>query len=176
MSTVIVYNSKTGFTEKYAMWLKEALGADCFALDDAKKVDFDKYAAVVFGSWVCAGSVSKSKWLLDRLPGWKDKKIALYAVGGSPRENPDVDRLLENAIPAGYPDAKAFYCQGGYNYERMGGMSRAAMKLFAKMLKARKDQTEDEKVMSEMISKSYDISDRKFIEPIVGFITGADSE
>ena len=172
MNTIVIYNSKTGFTEKYAMWLKEALGAECCALKDAKKVDFSKYDAVVFGSWVCAGNLSKKDQLTKRLSGWKDKKVAVFAVGGSPRENPDVDRLLETAIPAGSPNAKAFYCQGGYNYERMDGMTRAAMKMFAKMLKSKKDATEDEKKMAEMVSKSYDITDRRFIEPIVDFILG----
>lgn len=172
MATIIIYNSKTGFTEKYAMWLKDALGAECCALKDAKKIDFGRYDAVVFGSWSCAGSVSKQKWLMDRLPGFKNKKVAFYFVGGSPRENPDIDKYLETAIPAGYPNAKAFYCQGGFDYERMSVASRAAMKMFVRMLKSKKDATEDEKKMAEMVSKSYDITDRKFIEPIVDFIQG----
>ena len=44
------------------------------------------------------------------------------------------------------------------------------MKMFSKALKSKKDQTEEEKIMADMISKSYDISDRKHIEPIVEYI------
>ena len=170
MRTVIVYNSKTGFTEKYAMWLKEALSADCYRLEDTKKLDFSDYDAIIFGGWVCAGRVSKAKWFCDRLPAWKDKRLALYAVGGSPRENPDVDTLLATGIPAGYPHAKAFSCQGGYAYEKMDMPSKMAMKMFAKALKSRKKQTEEEKLMAEMISRSYDITDRKYTEPIIEYI------
>ena len=41
------------------------------------------------------------------------------------------------------------------------------MKAFVSALKAKKDQSEEEKVMAEMISKSYDISDKKYIQPIL---------
>ena len=39
-------------------------------------------------------------------------------------------------------------------------------------LKAKKDKTEKEQMMADMISKSYDISDRKYIEPIVAWAKG----
>ena len=45
--------------------------------------------------------------------------------------------------------------------------SKLMMKLFIKTLKARKDQTEAEREMVKMISSSYDISDKKYIEPIL---------
>ena len=41
------------------------------------------------------------------------------------------------------------------------------------MMKKKKDATQMEKDMAEMICHSYDISDRKFIEPIVEYIQGA---
>lgn len=170
MKTAVIYNSKTGFTEKYAMWLTERLGADCYRLAEAKTIDFDRYDAIIFGGWVCAGKVSKVKWFFDRIPTWKDKCLVLYAVGGSPRENPDIDVFLESVIPSEYHNVKAFYCQGGYNYEKMDAPSRLAMKMFAKMLKSGKEQTEEEKIMADMISKSYDISDPKYIEPIVEYV------
>lgn len=41
------------------------------------------------------------------------------------------------------------------------------MKVFIKALKAKKDKTEEEQEMIKMISTSYDISDKKYIEPIL---------
>lgn len=41
------------------------------------------------------------------------------------------------------------------------------MKMFIKSLQAKKDKTEEEKEMIKMISSSYDISDKKYIEPIL---------
>jgi len=39
--------------------------------------------------------------------------------------------------------------------------------MFVKMLKAKKDKTEEDEIMIKMISSSYDISDVKYIEPIL---------
>lgn len=35
MKTVVIYNSQTGFTKRYAAWIAEAAGADCLELSDA---------------------------------------------------------------------------------------------------------------------------------------------
>ena len=60
-----------------------------------------------------------------------------------------------------------FYWQGSFDYDKMSLASRLMMKAFVSALKAKKDQSEEEKVMAEMISKSYDISDKKYIQPIL---------
>ena len=62
---------------------------------------------------------------------------------------------------------KAFYCPGGFNYEKMSGFSKFMMKMFTTMLANKKDASEAEKNMAQMISHSYDISDKKYIEPIL---------
>lgn len=36
MKTAVIYNSQTGFTKKYAEWISEATGADCFEIGTAK--------------------------------------------------------------------------------------------------------------------------------------------
>lgn len=41
------------------------------------------------------------------------------------------------------------------------------IKLLIKTLKAKKEKTEEEEEMIKMISSSYDISDKKYIEPIL---------
>ena len=49
----------------------------------------------------------------------------------------------------------------------MSAPSKLMMKIFIKTLKAKKDKTESEQEMIKMISSSYDISDKKYIEPIL---------
>ena len=44
------------------------------------------------------------------------------------------------------------------------------MKIFIQTLKAKKDKTEQEQEMIKMISSSYDISDKKYIEPILEYL------
>ena len=176
MKTLIIYTSQTGFTKKYAEWLAERMSGELLDLKDAQKKEagfFDAYQAIVYGGWAMAGNLVKSKWFLDHASAWKDKKLAMFCVGGSPNDNPDVAVSLHRMLTdeqRGY--IKAFYCQGGFNYEKMNAPSRLAMKMFVGALKKKKDATEGEKTMAKMISSSYDISDIRYIDPIVAYLNG----
>lgn len=60
-NTVVIYNSKTGFTKRYAEWISKELGCECLKLDDAKNRELDEFDTIIFGGWACAGTVSKLK-------------------------------------------------------------------------------------------------------------------
>ncbi len=168
MKTIVIYHSQTGFTERYAGWIAEAAGADCLALAEAKTKDFAEYDAIVFGSWACAGGISKLSWLKSRAASWADKRLVAFCVGGSPLESPNVKAALQkNFRDPALQGVRAFYCPGGFNYEKMPAPSRLMMKVFLRTLKMKKEKTEEEKMMVQMISSSYDFSDKKYIEPIL---------
>ena len=171
MKTVVIYNSQTGFTKRYAEWISDAVGAECVELGDAKKRLFDEYDAIIFGGWACAGGISKLKWFKSNMQKWNGKKLIVYCVGGSPLESPQVPEALRNNFNEDeWEKVNAFYCPGGFDYEKMSGKSKLLMKIFLKALSAKKEKTEEDKNMIEMISHSYDISDKKYIEPVVKYL------
>ena len=108
------------------------------------------------------------------------KKLAIFAVGGSPIENPEVQTSLKNIsskiqekLPSEADFEKAYklvYCPGGFNYDKMKTGSKIMMKMFLKMLESNKNKTEADEQMIKMISGNYDISDKKYLEPILDFI------
>lgn len=168
MKTIVIYNSQTGFTKRYAQWIAEETGADCLELSTAKKKNLTAYEAIIFGGWACAGSISKINWFKSNINQWADKKLIAFCVGGSPIESPDVATALKkNFSEAELEKVNVFYCPGGFHYEKMSTPSRLMMKMFIKTLKAKKDKTQEELEMIKMISASYDISDRKYIESII---------
>ena len=171
MKTIVIYNSQTGFTKRYARWIAEAAGADCLELSAAKRRSLESYDAIVFGGWACAGSIKKLGWFKENIEKWADKKLIAFCVGASPIDNPEVEQSLKQNFKE--PELKKvniFYCPGGLNYEKMPASSRLMMKMFIKMLKAKKDKTEAEREMIKMISASYDISDKKYVEPILQYL------
>ena len=168
MKTAVIFNSQTGFTKRYAQWIAEAAGADCLELSDAKKKSMEEYEAIVFGGWACAGGISKLGWLKSHMDQWADKRLIVFCVGASPMESPEVEPAIKrNFSGEEMRKVRVFYCPGGINYEKMPAPSRLMMKMFIKTLKSKKDKTEAEQEMIKMISASYDISDRKYIEPIL---------
>ena len=167
MKTIVIYNSQTGFTKRYAEWIAEKSGADCLELSVAKKKSMDEYDAIIFGGWACAGSISKIGWFKGNINKWEGKKLIVFCVGGSPLDNPDIEPALAKMFTEEeHKKVSVFYCPGGFNYDKMSATSKLMMKMFIKTLKAKKDKTEEEEYMIKMISSSYDISDIKYIEPI----------
>lgn len=181
MKPIVVYSSQTGFTEKYAKWISKSLECEAITIKQAKKIDILSYDLVIFGGWFCAGTISNLKWILDKVPNLvkNNKRFLVYAVGGSPMENPELPNILENItnkIKEKFPETtipentfKVTYCPGGFNYEKMGKGSKIMMKMFLSMLKSNKNKTPADEAMIKMISSSYDISDTKYIKPILDF-------
>ena len=171
MKTIVIYNSQTGFTKRYAQWIAEEINADCVELSIAKNTDLDSYDAIVFGGWAVAGSISKLKWFKNNISKWSNKKLIVFCVGASPIENPEIEEALPKNFTADeLKVVKWFYLPGGLDYEKMSLKSRAMMKMFVKMLKAKKNKTQDDLNQIRMVSSSYDISDIKYIEPIIDYL------
>ena len=170
MKSIVIYNSQTGFTKKYAEWISEGAGCECVSLKQAGKIKLADYDAIVFGSWCMAGMLKKLDWFKKQMPALAQagKKLIVFAVGASPADSPEVAVAMDRIFTEEEKKlVKLFYCQGGLSYEKMNGYSRFMLKMFAKAIASQKDATESDKKMAEMISHSYDISDKKYIEPIV---------
>lgn len=168
MKTIVIYNSQTGFTKRYAQWIAQETNADCIEYSKAKNMNLDSYDAVVFGGWAVAGSISKLKWFKKNISRWSDKKLVVFCVGASPIENPEIEETLpKNFTNEELKVVRWFYCPGGLDYEKMPVTSKTMMKMFVKVLNAKKDKTEADIEQIKMMSSSYDISDIKYIEPIV---------
>ena len=173
MKALVIYNSKTGFTKRYAQWIGEDAGCECVDFKEGAKRNLSDYDAVVFGGWCMAGGITKVSWLKKKIPELSraGKKIIVFAVGASPADSPDIpEGMRNNFSEEEWKSVKVFYCPGGLDYSRMNFMSRTLMGMLAKSLSKKKDATESDRKKAEMISRSYDISDRKYIVPIVSEI------
>lgn len=168
MKLAILYHSQTGFTRQYVDWIAEKTHADCYSLTEAIKADLSACDVLLLGSWMHAGSIYKLNKLAAIAQKYPQKPVLLFCTGASPIASPDSQKALEAGSQLLKIDpALTFYCPGGLNYDQMSPGNRLLMKAFASMVKAKKNKTEDEKLMSEMIVSSYDISDSKAIEPIL---------
>ena len=173
MKSIVIYSSQTGFTKKYAEWISEAAGCECVEFKKARKLKLSDYDAIVFGGWFKAGLIAQVPWFKKQIPvlSAAGKKLIVFCCGANPAENPEaLESLLKNFTEDELSKIKTFYCPGGLNYEKMSFGSKLAMKMLIKILSCKKDATEADRQMIEMISKSYDITDKKYIDPIVAEI------
>jgi len=173
MRTIVIYNSQTGFTKRYAEWIAEAIGADCVPFAEAKKKDMARYDTIIFGSWLCAGTIKNLGWFQKNADRWTGKKVMVFCTGASPVENPVTEAAFKQITDEPkMKKVKTFYCPAGLNYDKMGAVSRLMMKTLFKALKAKKKKTQEDEEMINMISSSYDIADQKYIEPILTYLRG----
>ena len=114
-----------------------------------------------------AGTICKRKWFQKKLEtDWAGRTVILFCVGASPSDNPETAAFIRK-LQAELKGTEVFYCPGGFCYEKMPVLSRLMMRAFLKSLRAKREKTAAEEKMVKMISSSYDISDRKYIAPIV---------
>lgn len=174
MKTIIIYYSKTGFTKRYARWLAETLKCDCVPYEDRKKVCIEDYDAVIFGSWLRAGTIQRLKWFQSKIAGMNGKKCIVFAVGAAPAEAKEVvDKVYAQNFPGDKGNnVEFFYLQGGIDYDKMGSVERMAMRMLCKMIGSKKQKTSEDEGMLQMISNSFDATDPKAILPIVKAVSG----
>lgn len=102
------------------------------------------------------------------------KTVIAFCTGGSPAESPEIEAFLKRNFSGDeWKRVPVFYCPGGFCYEKMSAGSKLMMKFFQKMVEGKKDKTEADREMLKMIAHSYDISDKKYIEPIVKLLNDA---
>lgn len=143
--------------------IKETADTYTHVLDDLKQNEILKLDSAV-NYWAKISGRGKV--------GVKQQKELPPASGNSQSLQHFTDRKLYQTLNQNFKESelkkvRVFYCPGGFNYEKMSAPSRLMMKLFLKSLRAKKDKTEAEQEMIRMISSSYDIADRKYIEPIL---------
>lgn len=163
---IVIYSSKTGFTRKYAKWICDALDADILEFNDRDRVNYAHYDTIIFGGGMYAGKINNIKWFREKLPQFADKKVVLFVSGAMSKRSPEVmANIKKNFKPGEWGRFKAFYMQGGLDYDRMEEMDRAMLTAFRYMLKVSK---KDERT-ANMIAKSFDFTTQKDILPLVDY-------
>lgn len=172
MKTLILYSSKTGFTEKYAQWLQKDLGCDCVEFSRRGEVSLAEYQAIAFGAGVYVGRIRKLAWLKRQLPDIRGKRVAVFFTAAMAPDAADIRRVeRENFQPEELRFIRPFYLQGGLNYAAMSPTDKLLMAVFRKMLKTRASSPK-EKVMLQNVQCSFDKTDPESLKPLEAFLLG----
>ena len=143
MKVLVTYQSKTGFTKKYAEWISEELKCDNKEIKKVSKGEIEEYDLVIHGGWIMGGMI---KWL-DRVEKMNPKKLIVFGVGYTPKKEVDVNQIIE-ANKLG--DIPFFYYEGGTNPEKMGFIGKTMVKMVTKKEVIYKDNT-NKKYIKDLI-------------------------
>ena len=81
--SIVVYKSKTGFTEKYAQWIADDLHCDAVCLEKFSISEVARYDALIFGGGIHAGKINGIRFIRNNLPLFAGKKMIVFATGAT---------------------------------------------------------------------------------------------
>lgn len=113
-----------------------------------------------------AGKVSGLGWFRWNAGRWKGRKLAVFCVGASPSDAPNVRGILAGMRQSVGEDVGIFCCPGGFNRDKATGLGKMAMNLLARALGSKKNRTPQEEGLARLASGSYDIADKRHLDPI----------
>ena len=136
MRAAIVYCSQTRHTEKYTRWLAGRLGCEATPFAKRASVNLDAIDVLTFCSWFHAASIKGSKWLKREMAAHPGLDVILLATGATPMpgtgwsNEEEIEQAFRRFFSKDdYPDLPHFYCHGGYDFEKLGAVDKAAMRM-----------------------------------------------
>ena len=137
MKILVTYQSKTGFTKKYAEWISNELNTE---IKDIKNVDnLNEYDLIIHGGWIFGGMIMG----LDKIKKLNPKKLIVFGVGYTPKDKVNIEDMTKLNNLGNTP---LFYYEGGTNPKKMGFIGRMIVKMVTKEKIEYKDNTSKESI------------------------------
>ncbi|HHY82742.1 MAG TPA: flavodoxin domain-containing protein [Clostridiales bacterium] len=157
---VIVYESKTGFTRRYADMLSAKTGIKAYPTKEISNVD--KNEEIIFMGWMMAGKVQG----LKKVRNLNIK--AVCATGTARCAEPSTEAVIERNRIDNLP---FFYLRGGcLPLKQLKGMDKFILSLFVKMLKRRKDKDEETIEAIDHIENGFDGVKEENLQPVLEWL------
>lgn len=162
---IVLYRSKTGFSQRYAEWIAEDLACECSPIKGMKLDYLQDYGLVIYGAGVYAGMIAG----LGKIKNWMEKSPkktwVVFATGATPHDEAYEELLFNTNFRKGESrPAHFYYFLAGINYEKMGFFSRVLMKWFSSM-SAKKTGTDQPAKPA-----SVDLANRDYIKDLLCYV------
>lgn len=172
--TVVIYESKYGWTRRYAKWIAEELSCPVFEKKDFRPQNFSQYERIIYGGGLYAGSVSGISLITQNWKLIADKQVILFTCGFADPDDPyDISNIrssLSKVLSGEMMEHICFFhLRGGIDYSRLGIIHKIMMFGFHKMLlkkEAHSLRDEDRQIL-ETYGKYIDFTDRQSIRPLI---------
>lgn len=160
MKILVLYTSSTGFTQKYAQWIGEALKAEVKEAKKINQTEIERYDCIIYGGWIMGNMIMG----LDKIVKMNPKKLYVFAVGSS-KEDENVIKTIKEQNKLG--DTPTYYFEGGFKFNELGFFKKMVLKMVKKSLEKKENKTPQDLYMQKMLGTSFDHSNPEFIKKLV---------
>lgn len=166
MKSLVVYTSSTGFTQKYAKWIAEAVKCEAKELKKVKQEEIANYDCIIYGGWIMGNMIMG----YDKIIKMNPKKLFVFAVGSSKPSEEIIHAIREqnklNQTPF-------YYFEGGFKFDELGFFKKLILNILKKSVAKKENKTEQDKYMEKMLGTSFDHSEQKSIYSLVEKVMSA---
>lgn len=157
---IIIYESKTGFTKKYADMLAAKTKLNVLQVKEISRISQDE--EIIFLGWLKVGKIQG----LNKLK--KHRVIAVCGSGTAQTAEPNTETVVARNKIENIP---FFYLRGGcFPLRELKGMDKIMLSMFVKILKGRKDKDEKTEEAISNIENGFDGVKENNLEPVLNWI------
>ena len=179
MKTAVIYESRYGYTKKYAQWLSQALSCDLFDRKTVRTEQLKLYDVIIYGGGLYAGGVSGIRLFTGNFDLISDKTLILFTCGLADPSDPQNAEHIRAGLskvlsPRMQEKIKLFHLRGGMDYSKLNMAHKSMMAMLFHLTK-RKDPVKlraEDLEMLQTYGKTVDFTDPAAIQPIVDFVAG----
>lgn len=95
MKTIVIYKSKSGYTETYAKWISEDLNCDLKVADDITIEELEKYDVIIYGGGLYAVGINGLALIKKNYDLFCNKKIVIWATGASTGREEELQQVWD---------------------------------------------------------------------------------
>ncbi len=162
MNNIVLYESNTGFTARYAGWIARALPCESRPLKGLSKEETAKYDRVIFDGWVMGNGIAG----LDKLRALTSPAV-VFAVGSTPPYDEVIAAIKEQNKLGELP---FFYMQGGFAFEELGLPLRLLLKGLKKSVAKKQGRSRQEEFMAGAFGASFDSASEEQAGPLIEYV------
>ena len=161
MKRIVVYQSGTGFTAKYADWIAQDLGCEAKEFKKVSPSELAGFDMVIYGGWILGGMVVG----FDKKKALNLKNVVVFGVGMTVPSDEITEKLSEqNQIPRD----RFFYYEGGYNPKKLGVVKKMMVNMVMKSVEKKENKTADDLHTLETL-KGADRTNKEAIKGLVAY-------
>lgn len=168
MKTLVLHESKTGSTEKYAEDIAKRVGADVYPLKKFKLSKMAEYDTIVFGGWIRGGEVKGLNKFLQAWDSISAKNVLIFGVGMSIATKEGRDQLINQNLLDMY-HVRFYQVRGSFHFEKLGFLEKMMIKASVKQLQGG-DLSPEQSALATIIDNPIEWYDKEKIDRIVNVI------
>ena len=156
----IAYESKTGFTKRYAEMLAVRTRLKIFPVKEISKINQDE--EIIFLGWMKVGKIQG----LDKLRNYNVKAVCGSGTGRT--AEPNIEAVIARNKIENIP---FYYLRGGcLPLKDIKGIDKIMLFMFLKILKSRKDKDEKTEEAISIIENGFNGVKEENLEPVLKWL------